>query len=240
MTVTPRTERVPAAERIAVRCVDSDVHPVPRRGELAQYIPEPCRSKYFLDAQRRRADLLRRARLRARLRDARRHLPADGEFPGSDPDLAFRQLIMEAGSDIAILEPARLPGPPARGEPRDVRARSTTGRTTTGSTARTTGTSAGAARSAPRIEEPEAAAREIEQLGRPPVHGADPDQGRAAAVLGRPEVRPDLGGGHQARHPGELPPVPQPATTSCRCRRSGSPATTTTSWSPTRCWPRTR
>ena len=32
--------------------------------------------------------------------------PQDGEFPGSDPDLAFRQLIMEAGSDIAILEPA--------------------------------------------------------------------------------------------------------------------------------------
>ena len=32
---------------------------------------------------------------------------------GSDPDLAFRQLILEAGSDIAILEPglrmARLP-----------------------------------------------------------------------------------------------------------------------------------
>ena len=35
------TERKPAAERIAVRCVDSDVHPVPRRGELGQYIPEP-------------------------------------------------------------------------------------------------------------------------------------------------------------------------------------------------------
>jgi len=39
--------------------------------------------------------------------------PADGEFAGSDPDLMFRQLIMEAGADIAILEPlaagARLP-----------------------------------------------------------------------------------------------------------------------------------
>ncbi len=33
--------RQPPAERIAVRCVDSDVHPVPRRGELSQYIPEP-------------------------------------------------------------------------------------------------------------------------------------------------------------------------------------------------------
>ena len=35
--------------------------------------------------------------------------PADGEFAGSDPDLAFRQLIMEAGADIAILEPAAYP-----------------------------------------------------------------------------------------------------------------------------------
>ena len=44
MTVTSTTytgERVPAAERIAVRCVDSDVHPVPKRGVLTQYIPEP-------------------------------------------------------------------------------------------------------------------------------------------------------------------------------------------------------
>ena len=35
--------------------------------------------------------------------------PADGEFAGSDPDLAFKQLIMEAGADIAILEPAAYP-----------------------------------------------------------------------------------------------------------------------------------
>ena len=48
MTLTHMHERVPAAERIAVRCVDSDVHPVPKRGEITQYIPEPWRSKYFL------------------------------------------------------------------------------------------------------------------------------------------------------------------------------------------------
>ena len=48
MTLTHSQERVPAAERIAVRCVDSDVHPAPRRGELVPYIPEPWRSKYFL------------------------------------------------------------------------------------------------------------------------------------------------------------------------------------------------
>ena len=46
--MTHSQERVPAAERIAVRCVDSDVHPAPKRGELTPYIPEPWRSKYFL------------------------------------------------------------------------------------------------------------------------------------------------------------------------------------------------
>jgi uncharacterized protein len=39
MTLTQAQERVPAAERVAVRCVDSDVHPVPRRGALVEYIP---------------------------------------------------------------------------------------------------------------------------------------------------------------------------------------------------------
>ena len=39
MTITANP-RVPAAERIAVRCVDSDVHPAPRTGELGQYLPE--------------------------------------------------------------------------------------------------------------------------------------------------------------------------------------------------------
>ncbi len=33
MTLTHSQERVaPPAERVAVRCVDSDVHPVPKRG----------------------------------------------------------------------------------------------------------------------------------------------------------------------------------------------------------------
>ena len=41
--------------------------------------------------------------------------PADGEFAGSDPDLAFKQLIMEAGADIAILEPAAYPARFPRG-----------------------------------------------------------------------------------------------------------------------------
>lgn len=105
MTLTHMQERVPAAERIAVRCVDSDVHPVPKRGELTQYIPEPWRSKFFLDHKVGELiyyDAPDYAHSFAMRTDT---FPPDGEFPGSDPDMAFRQLIMEAGSDIAILEP---------------------------------------------------------------------------------------------------------------------------------------
>src|SRR4029079_227480 len=108
MTVTV-TERKPAAERIAVRCVDSDVHPVPKSGVLAQYIPQPWRSKSFLP--RKMGDQIYYdapdyAHAYAMRADT---FPADGEFAGSDPDLAFKQLIMEAGADIAILEPAAYP-----------------------------------------------------------------------------------------------------------------------------------
>lgn len=112
MTVTA-SPRVPAAERIAVRCVDSDVHPMPRRGQLVEYIPEPWRSRYFLNHQVGNQiyydapDFAHSFAMRADT------FPPDGEFAGSDPDMAFRQLIMEAGSDIAILEPThpeyRLP-----------------------------------------------------------------------------------------------------------------------------------
>ncbi|HLS76588.1 MAG TPA: amidohydrolase, partial [Nocardia sp.] len=39
--LTHEQHRSPAPEQIAVRVVDSDVHPVPRRGELVEHIPEP-------------------------------------------------------------------------------------------------------------------------------------------------------------------------------------------------------
>ena len=116
MTVTT-TERKPAAERVAVRCVDSDVHPTPKSGVLTQYIPEPWRSKYF--TTRKIGDQIYYdapdyAHAYAMRADT---FPADGEFAGSDPDLAFKQLIMEAGSDIGILEPAAYPArlDPTRG-----------------------------------------------------------------------------------------------------------------------------
>lgn len=103
------TERKPAAERIAVRCVDSDVHPAPRRGALIQYIPEPWRTRYFLSrnvGEQIYYDAPDYAHTYAMRVDA---FPPDGEFACSDPDLAFQQLIMQAGADIAILEPAAYP-----------------------------------------------------------------------------------------------------------------------------------
>src|SRR6266567_73654 len=112
MTLAATHPRTPSTEMVPVRVVDSDVHPVPRPGQIVEYLPEPYRSKIvshkvgntitydapdFAHAFAMRAD----------------SFTADGGFPGSDPDLAFRQLIMEAGSDIAILEPGikaeRLP-----------------------------------------------------------------------------------------------------------------------------------
>ena len=105
MTATFTGQRVTPAEHIAVRCVDSDVHPVPKRGVLDQYIPEPWRSKYFCNhtvGEQIFYDAPDYAHAYAMRVDT---FPADGEFAGSDPDLAFKQLIMEAGADLAILEP---------------------------------------------------------------------------------------------------------------------------------------
>ena len=112
MSVTPITtrERKPAAERVPVRCVDSDVHPMPRRGELGQYIPEPWRTKYWGTHQYGELiyyDAPDYAHSYAMRVDS---FPADGEFACSDPDLALEQLIMKAGSDIAILEPGAYGG----------------------------------------------------------------------------------------------------------------------------------
>ncbi|WP_040539766.1 amidohydrolase family protein [Mycolicibacterium vaccae] len=105
MAAIHTAKRTIPVEHIHVRCVDSDVHPVPRIGELTPYIPEPWRSKYFLSrpvGEQIYYDAPDYAHARAMRVDT---FPADGEFAGSDPDLAFRQLILEAGADIAILEP---------------------------------------------------------------------------------------------------------------------------------------
>ena len=43
MTAEVQQEHRLAAEMVPVRIVDSDVHNVPRRGELAEFIPAPYR-----------------------------------------------------------------------------------------------------------------------------------------------------------------------------------------------------
>lgn len=113
MTQVHTAERLPSTEQTPIRVVDSDVHPVPQPGQLVHHIPEPYRSKYFLDHKVGSTiiyDAPDFEHAKAMRVDA---FPSDGSFPGSDPDLMFRQLVIEAGSDIAILEPgikmARLP-----------------------------------------------------------------------------------------------------------------------------------
>ncbi len=104
MAVTSIRETAPEQTRVAVRVVDADVHPTPR-AELFDYIPEPYRSDFW---KRKKwgdinvYDAPDYAHAHAMRLDS---FPEDGGFAGSDPDLAFRQVIMEAGCDIVILEP---------------------------------------------------------------------------------------------------------------------------------------
>ena len=106
MTMEMERTRNLSGEQMQVRIVDSDVHPYPKRGELEQFIPAP-----FKDIIASRAagagdsiyyDAPDYAYAFAMRTDS---FPDDGNFAGSDPELLFRQLIMEAGSDIAILGP---------------------------------------------------------------------------------------------------------------------------------------
>ncbi|TDO46403.1 putative TIM-barrel fold metal-dependent hydrolase [Kribbella sp. VKM Ac-2527] len=111
MSQTLIDERKLGTEQVQVRVVDSDVHPYPRRGELAPFIPGKFRKLFaargegvgnsvFYDPP----DYAHASAMRV---DS---FPADGEFAGTDPHLTFRQLIMESGSDIAILGPLNSSG----------------------------------------------------------------------------------------------------------------------------------
>jgi hypothetical protein len=85
MAAIHTTERTAHAEHIAVRCVDSGVHPAPKSGEFTQYIPEPWRSKYFLSrpvGEQIYYDAPDYAHVHAKRVDT---FPADGELTGSDP-----------------------------------------------------------------------------------------------------------------------------------------------------------
>ena len=105
MTLLETQALTPTTDHVAVRVVDSDIHPVPRPGEMTQYIPEPYRSKYLLTHKTGDTinyDAPDYAYAKAMRTDT---FPADGNFPGSDPELALKQAILQGGSDIGILEP---------------------------------------------------------------------------------------------------------------------------------------
>ena len=103
------------ARDIAVTIVDTDVHPLPVSSSvLKSYAPAPWRDRlwptgnavtpvpYFYDTP----DSYKTNSLRV---DAK---PPRGGAPGSDPEFAAQQLLVEAGVSIAMLEPmcdAQLP-----------------------------------------------------------------------------------------------------------------------------------
>ncbi len=90
---------------VDVRVVDADNHPAPDPEVLFGYLPEPYRSSYWKRSRAAIApvyDAPDYEHVSAMRADA---FPEDGGFAGSDPDMAFQQVIMEAGCDIAILEP---------------------------------------------------------------------------------------------------------------------------------------
>ncbi|MEV6164878.1 amidohydrolase family protein [Streptomyces sp. NPDC052052] len=89
-----------------VRVVDCDVHPYPRRGALHAFLDprfvreqrlkgEGADNGLFYDAPEYHFAKAMRA-------DS---FPADGEFACTDPDMAFRQLVLDSGSDIVMLGP---------------------------------------------------------------------------------------------------------------------------------------
>ncbi|MDP3950425.1 MAG: amidohydrolase family protein [Microbacterium sp.] len=101
------TRENPATEVTTdVRVVDCDVHPYPRRGALHEYLDPK-----FVKEQRLRAEGANNGIFydapdfnfaQAMRVDS---FPDDGEFACTDPDLAFRQLVLESGSDLVILGP---------------------------------------------------------------------------------------------------------------------------------------
>ena len=160
-------------------------------------------------SQSGRPDLLRRSRLRTRVRDAPGHLSREWRIPRQRPGHGVK--AADHGGRGGYLHPGarRVPGARTRGAARDGgRLERLAGQPLAGQPQQL-------ARALARVDlcrhrRPGSDRSRDRALGRASVHGADPDQGRAASVVGRPQVRPDLGRSHQARHHGELSPIPQP------------------------------
>src|SRR3954467_1634610 len=107
MTTVERTEDA-VAQDIAVRIVDTDVHPLPVSGAmLKSYAPPQWKDtlwptgnavspmSYFYDTP----DAYKTSSLRLHAS------PPGGRPAGSDPDFAAKQLLVDAGVSIALLEP---------------------------------------------------------------------------------------------------------------------------------------
>jgi predicted TIM-barrel fold metal-dependent hydrolase len=111
MTIEIQTERTVGTDVVPVRVVDSDVHPTPKIGEFDEFVPEPHRT--VLSQRKQMAgnpvyydapDFNHAFAMRT---DA---FPDDGNFAGSDPDMAFRQVVLEGGTDLVILGPLNSGG----------------------------------------------------------------------------------------------------------------------------------
>ncbi|MDX6740174.1 amidohydrolase family protein [Actinocorallia sp. A-T 12471] len=95
-----------STEMSPVRVVDCDVHPYPRRGVLHEFLDpkfvreqrlrgEGANNGIFYDAP----DFNFAKAMRV---DS---FPGDGEFACTDPHMAFRQLVLDSGSDVVMLGP---------------------------------------------------------------------------------------------------------------------------------------
>jgi predicted TIM-barrel fold metal-dependent hydrolase len=111
MSIASVQPRAVEAAGVAVGVVDCDVHPYPSPTNsylIAESTPEPWRSRFFAAGHRYKHggsiifDPPSYASSQSKREDSR---PPGGGFPCSDPDFALKQLICDAGVDIAILEP---------------------------------------------------------------------------------------------------------------------------------------
>ncbi|MGY1742235.1 MULTISPECIES: amidohydrolase family protein [unclassified Blastococcus] len=106
MTIEMQRPTTVSTEMTEVRVVDSDIHPTPKRGELTPFLPPRFRSLFENRAKGAGSPVYYDAPDFAYSFAMRTDsFPADGNFAGSDPELMFRQVIMEAGCDLLILGP---------------------------------------------------------------------------------------------------------------------------------------
>lgn len=109
MTQVIGERREIGTETVQVRVVDSDVHPTPRRGELADFYPAEFKDLFMNRAKDGGSPVYYDAPDFAHAFAMRVDtFPDDGEFAGTDPHMTFRQVVMESGSDIVILGPTTL------------------------------------------------------------------------------------------------------------------------------------